>query len=95
MTDLTKRRAMLSGEIEPMLNEKKKGIEKRILNKETKKENSKAERVKRTFFCEMADAADNTAEIKAIKNQFIVLPVNLKFYKEISSRFTLNEAPVS
>jgi hypothetical protein len=45
-----KRRAMLSGEIDDILKAKKKGTAKRILNKDTRKENSKADRENRTFF---------------------------------------------
>jgi hypothetical protein len=57
---------MLSGEIDDILKAKKKGTAKRILNKDTRNENSKAERENRTFFCETADAAERTAEIRAI-----------------------------
>jgi hypothetical protein len=41
---------MLSAEIDPILKAKKKGIEKRMLKRETRKENSNAEREKSTFF---------------------------------------------
>jgi hypothetical protein len=68
---------MLSGEIDPISNAKKKGMERRMLKRDTKKENSNAEREKSTFFCEIAEAAESTAEIRAIKNQFIILPIDL------------------
>jgi len=57
---------MLVGETAPISKAKKKGIEKRILKRDTRKENSNAEREKSTFFCEIADAAERTAEIRAI-----------------------------
>ena len=70
---------MLSGVIELISKAKKNGIEKRILNRETRNENSNADREKRTFFCDIAEAAERTADIKAIKNQLMLLPVNQKF----------------
>ena len=78
MIDLIKRMPMLKGEMAPISKAKKNGIEKIILKTETKKENSNAEREKRTFFWDIAEAAERNADIKAIKNQFIFLPVNLK-----------------
>jgi len=51
----------------------KKGSEKIRVAIEIKNEKLSASKEKRAFFSDTAEAAENTAEMKASKNQFILL----------------------
>jgi len=55
----------------------KKGIEKRRVITETKKEKFKAFIENKAFFSETAEAAEKTAEIKANMNQFIFFSLHI------------------
>lgn len=50
---------------------KKNGIENSKFDKERIKENSRAPKLKRTFFCNTAAKAERNAELNAIRNQSI------------------------
>ncbi|GAB6282724.1 MAG: hypothetical protein STSR0008_14710 [Ignavibacterium sp.] len=56
----------------------KKGIEKNNVITETMKEKFNADKENNAFFSEIAEAAENTAEIKANVNQFININRNKK-----------------